>query len=63
MFAARLTKAEKEEMFAEPCLSYFLPSLSFLFAAKIARFLRLIRSLHNAKFILSFFRISALNLS
>jgi len=51
MFVARLTKAEKEEMFVEPCLSCFLPSLSFPFAAKIVRFLRLTRSLHNAKFI------------
>jgi hypothetical protein len=51
MFAARLTKVEKEEIFVEPYLSSFLPSLSFLFAAKIIRFLRLTRSLHNAKFV------------
>jgi hypothetical protein len=46
-----LTKAEKEEMFVEPCLSCFLPSLSFPFAAKIVRFFRVTRSLHNAKFV------------
>jgi hypothetical protein len=51
MFAARLTKAEKEEMFVEPYLSCFLHSLSFPFAAKIVRFLRLTRSLYNAKFV------------
>jgi len=51
MFAGRLIKAEKKEMFFEPCLSCFPLSLSSPFAAKIIRFLRLIRSLHNAKFI------------
>jgi hypothetical protein len=49
----KLTKAEKKEMFFEPCLSFFLPSLSSLFIAKIVMFLRLIRSLHNAKFVSS----------
>ena len=53
MFVGRLTKAEKKEMFFKPCLSCFLPSLSYSFAAKIVRFLRLIRSLRNAKFISS----------
>jgi hypothetical protein len=53
MFAVSLTKAEKEEMFVEPCLSCFLPSLSFPFVAKIVRFLRLTRSLHNAKLVTS----------
>jgi hypothetical protein len=51
MFAGRMIKAEKKEMFFEPCLSYFLLSLSSPFVAKIIRFLRLIKSLHNAKFI------------
>jgi hypothetical protein len=51
MFAGKLTKAEKKEMFFEPCLSCFLLSLASPFAAKIVRFLRLIRSLHNVKFI------------
>jgi hypothetical protein len=37
-------------MFFKPCLSCFLPSLSSSFAAKIVRFLRLIRSLCNAKY-------------
>jgi hypothetical protein len=53
MNVEKLTKAEKKEMFFEPCLSCFLPSLSSSFVAKIIRFLRLIRSLHNAKFISS----------
>jgi len=38
MFAERLTKAEKEIFFLKPCLSCFLLSLSFPFAAKIVRF-------------------------
>jgi hypothetical protein len=50
MFAGRLIKAENKEVFFEPCMSCFLPSLSTPFAAKIVRFLRLIRSLHNVKF-------------
>jgi hypothetical protein len=33
-----LTKAEKEIFFLKPCLSCFLLSLSFPFAAKIVRF-------------------------
>jgi hypothetical protein len=53
MFAGRLTKAEKKEMFFEPCMSCFPLSLSSPFAAKIARFLRLIRSLHNVNFVSS----------
>jgi hypothetical protein len=55
MIVEELTKTEKKEMFFEPCLSCFLPSLSSPFAAKVVRFLRLIRSLHNAKFIHSLF--------
>jgi len=51
MFAGRLTKVEKKEMFFEPCLSCFLPFLSSYFAVKIIRFPRLIRSLYNAKFV------------
>jgi hypothetical protein len=50
MFAGRLIKAENKEVFFEPCMSCFLPFLSTPFAAKIVRFLRLIRSLHNVKF-------------
>jgi len=55
MIVEELTKMKKKEMFFEPCLSCFLPSLSSPFAAKVVRFLRLIRSLHNAKFIPSLF--------
>jgi hypothetical protein len=55
MFSGKLTKAKKKEMFFEPCLSYFLPSLSSPFAAKVVRFLRLMRSLHDAKFVPSLF--------
>jgi hypothetical protein len=51
MFARKLTKLEKKEMFFEHCLSYFLLFLSSLFATEIIRFPRLIRSLYNAKFI------------
>ena len=51
MFAGNLIKAEKKEIFFEPCLSCFLLSLSSPFAAKIVRFLKLIRSLHNVKYI------------
>jgi hypothetical protein len=51
MFAGRLTKAEKEIFFLKPYLSCFLLSLFFPFAAKIIRFLRLTRGLHNAKFV------------
>ena len=51
MIVEDLTKAKKKEMFFEPYLSCFLPSLSSPFAAKVVRFLRLIRSLHNAKFV------------
>jgi len=54
MFAGKLTKAEEKEIFFfKPCLSYFLLFLSSPFAAKIIRFLRLTRGLHNAKFFLS----------
>ena len=42
---------EKNEIFFEPYLSYFVPSLSSPFAAKIIKFLRLIRILHNAKYV------------
>jgi hypothetical protein len=55
MFSGKLTKAKKKEMFFEPCLSYFLPSLSSPFAAKVVRFLRLMRSLHDVKFVPSLF--------
>jgi len=51
MFVGRSTKAEKEILFLKPCLSCFLLSLSFPFAAKIIRFLRLTRGLYNAKFV------------
>jgi hypothetical protein len=52
MFVGKLTKAEKNEIFFfEPCLSCFLLFLSSPFAAKIVRFLRLTRGLHNAKFV------------
>ena len=53
MFARKLTKAKKKEIFFEPYLNCLLLSLSSLFAAKIVRFLRLITSLLNAKFVLS----------
>jgi hypothetical protein len=51
MVAGKLTKAKNKEMFFEPCFSCLLLSLSFPFAAKIIRILRLIRSLHDAKLI------------
>jgi len=38
MFAGRLTKADERNIFSKPCLSCFLLSLSFPFAAKIIRF-------------------------
>jgi hypothetical protein len=53
MVAGRLTKVENKKMFFKPCFSCFLLSLYFPFAAKIINILRLIRSLHNAKFVLS----------
>jgi hypothetical protein len=55
MIAGRLTKAKNKKMFFESCFNYFLLSLSFFFAAEIIRFLRLIRSLYNAKFSPSLF--------
>jgi hypothetical protein len=58
MFVGKLTKAEEKEILLfEPCLSCFLLFLSSPFAAKIVRFLRLTRGLHNAKFVpsLSYF--------
>jgi hypothetical protein len=51
MIVEELTKVEKNEIFFEPYLSCFVPSLSSSFAAKIIRFLRLIRILHNAKYV------------
>jgi hypothetical protein len=51
MIVEELTKAEKKEVFFKPCFSCFLLSLSSLFDAEIIRFLRLIRSLHNVKFV------------
>ena len=51
MVTRRLTKVENNEMFFKPCFSCLLLSLSSSFAAKITKFLRLIRSIHNAKFI------------
>jgi hypothetical protein len=51
IFAGRLTKAKKKKVFFEPCFNCFLLSLSFPFAVEIVRFFRLIRSLHDAKFI------------
>jgi len=53
MFAKRLTKAEEKEIFFfEPCLSCFLLFFILpLLLPKSSGFLRLIRSLHNAKFV------------
>jgi hypothetical protein len=51
MIVEELAKAEKKKVFFEPCFSCFLLYLSSLFDAEIIRFLRLIRSLHNVKFV------------
>jgi hypothetical protein len=51
MIVEELTKAEKKEMFFEPCFSCFLLSLSFPFVAKIIRILRLIRILCDTKLV------------
>jgi hypothetical protein len=51
MIVEELTKAEKKEVFFEPCFSCFLLSLSSSFAVEIVTFLKIIRSLHNAKFV------------
>jgi hypothetical protein len=53
MVDEKLTKAEKKGIFFEPCFNCFLLSLSFLFVAEIVRILRLIRSLRDAKLVLS----------
>jgi len=46
-----LTKAKKEDIFFESCFSGVMLSLSSPFAAKIFRILKLIRILHDAKFV------------
>jgi len=53
MVARKLTKVEKKLIFFEPYFCCVLLSLSSPFAAEIFRILRLIRILHDAKFVSS----------
>ena len=51
MIVEELTKAEKKEMFFEPCFSCFLLPLSFPFVVETVKILRLTRSLRDDKLI------------
>jgi len=51
MFAGRLTKTEKKIFFRNPVLAVFYFLYPSPLLPKSSGFLRLIRSLHNAKFI------------
>ena len=51
MVTRKLTKSDKKGMFFKPCFSCVLLSLSSPFATEIFKILKLIRSLHDAKFV------------